>query len=199
MPSQRQTFLQRQQFIRVITPNMSFRKTALSLLTAISTCALFTACSQSPSPAQENGQGETVEEGGEARNERPWSVRQAVATASVGSPGTARLQIQAAPGFKVNTEFPSRVVASADAEQLTLPQAEVSGTLEDKDRLAFAVPFEGRSPGAHQIQLKGDFSICLDDENGYCLLFNQETLALNVQIEGADSAPAAPAAQPTQR
>ena len=198
MPSQRQPLLQHQPITRAAAPNTGSWNTALSLLAALFTCALFAACSQSPAPPQ-GEQGEAAEGEGEARNERPWSARQAAVTASLGSPGTARLQIQAAPGFKINTEFPSRVVASADAEQLTLPQAEVSGTLEAKDRLAFAVPFEGRSLGAHQIQLKGDFSICLDDENGYCLLFNQETLALNVQIEGAASAPAAPAAQPTQR
>ena len=198
MPSQRQSFLQRQRPVRIVLSAGSNRTPFFYLFTTFLACVFFAACSQSPSPSQ-SGQGDSTEEGEEARNERPWSVRQAAVTASVGAPGTARLQIQAAPGFKINTEFPSRVVASADAEQLTLPQAEVSGILEAKDRLAFAVPFEGRNPGAHQIQLKGDFSICLDDENGYCLLFNQETLALNIQVEGAASAPAAPAAQPTQR
>ena len=169
-----------------------------SLIWSVFTLSLLVACSQSPAPTQD-GQGEAAEEGGETRAEKPWSVRQDAVTATVGAPGAARLQIQAAPGFKINAEFPSRVVASADVELLSLPQTEVLGTFEGKELLTFVVPFEGRSPGAHQIQLLGDFSVCLDDENGYCLLFRQEPLALNIQVDGSTSAPAAPAAQPAQR
>ncbi|MEE2643878.1 MAG: hypothetical protein VYD19_02985 [Myxococcota bacterium] len=113
-----------------------------------------------------------------------WETESAASEVKVDAAGVATLRLRAIEGYKINQDFPARVVASTEGSGLHLPQREIKGLFENKE-LLFKVPVEGRGVGEHTLSMVGDFSICLDDENGYCLLFNGKNFTSKVTVTAA--------------
>lgn len=90
---------------------------------------------------------------------------------TVGAEGKAAITVKAAPGFKVNQEYPWKAQITA-GEKLTVTQLELkkdAWTLTEKEA-SVGIPVVAKEAGDDKLEAKLKFSICNDQQ---CFMLNK--------------------------
>jgi hypothetical protein len=102
------------------------------------------------------------------------------ASVAAGQEGTLAVKIHAREGFKVNTEYPSKVKLEPAPDGLDLPQREFrqeDAQLIDPHTLAFTVPLRARRAGSYRVHGETRFGVCTAER---CLI---KTVQFAAQIK----------------
>ena len=120
---------------------------------------------------------------GEAKAKAKEVYRLEIPKVSVakGASSKVSITVRAEKGWKWNLEYPARVEASAKGGvEVTPPKLDKKRIKKEGKHAVWPLTVKGNSPGAGEVELKANFSICNDEQ---CKIFRNKVFRFPVKVE----------------